>query len=106
MAKQDWSPRLMDLPPLDRLKKLDGLAWWDAMTELRQKMTPAVFHHWILRVARPWPVRAKIIMMMAWNDHNSSWNLDRDILRTHRFSDDGTKVTAEIVAESLESMLD
>lgn len=104
--KQDWSPRKMDLLPQEAILELEGLAWWNAVQEERNRRGPKGFRQWALRMARPWYRRAKIIKMMAWNDRNSEWNLDRDILRTHHFRGDGSKVTAETVVASLEAMVE
>lgn len=104
--KQDWSPREMDLPPDQAIVKLRDHAWWDFIQALKNATPPEDFHRWLLRMARPWWRRAEIIKRMAWNDRNSTWHLELAlILHRHRFSDDGGKVTAEAVVESLESML-
>lgn len=105
--KQDWSPREMDLPPAEAIVKLRHHAWWDFMEAMKNWEPPEKFHHWLLRMARPWWRRAILITHMAWNDRNSTFYLEYDrIMRTHRFGDDNEKMTAEIVAESLEQMLD
>lgn len=105
--KQDWSPREMDLAPEEAVVKLRHHAWWDYMQALKESTPPETFHAWLLRMARPWWRRAVIIKAMAWNDRNSTWHLEQTlILHRHRFSDNGDKVTKEIVVDSLESMLE
>lgn len=105
MSKQDWTPRLMDLPPEEAFLKLKGHDWWDFMHERAVGLGYEEFHRWVLRLAKPWWRRKKIIEMMAWNDHNSTFNLEYDdILRTHRFME-GDKVTAELVVDVLEQMM-
>lgn len=106
MSKQDWTPRLMDLPPEEAFLKLKGHDWWDFMQERQKTLGKEEFHRWALRLAKPWWRRKKFIEMMAWNDRNSSFNLEYElILLKHRFAE-GDKVTAEIVVDSLLSMLE
>lgn len=104
-------PGTLNLDPAVRaahrdLMDLSGLAWWDAMANIYRDVGPDRFRAWIVEETTPWVVRVKVIEMLAWNDHNSEWylNLDR-ILRT-RMIDSDTRVTPELVAESLDAMIE
>lgn len=106
MKKQDWTPRQYDWTPQEAILHLSGHEWWDYMHQVRHELGEDRFHQWVLRMARPWYRRMKFVDMMAWNDRNSAFNLDHEVIRRmHRFSDNGEKVTAGIIAQSMESML-
>lgn len=80
--------------------------WWDVeMPEVLKKLGKLRFLRWLeekLRVNKYW---RHTILMMAWNDHNSEYNLDRNI-RIRRENREGDRITNEDVAQNLLDMLE
>lgn len=80
-------------------------AWFDFLNALAGRLGQERFREWLIDEVTPWKVRSKAIDAMAWNDRNSTWYLDHEnILKTRQL--EGDPVTAEMVADSLMSMLD
>jgi hypothetical protein len=92
------------------LVTLKAHEWWDAMEGIREELG-SKFVPWLTARCKNWDVRQRVIHWMAWNDHNSDWNLFySEIIKTHKFPDSdefgpGETVTAESVAMGLEQML-
>jgi hypothetical protein len=85
---------------------LEGHAWWDAMVQVYQKLGVERFRGWLLHELAAWVRRVKVIEMLAWNDHNSEWNLHQDEIVRDRRLPDGEPVTPELVAESMIQMIE
>jgi hypothetical protein len=80
--------------------------WWDDMQSVKDEMNSAAFVRWLAGKVKRLGARRKVIGLLAWNDRNSDWNLEYNlIVRTGRFSD-GERATAEAVAQSVVNMLD
>lgn len=79
--------------------------WWDQMAEVYRQLGNDRFIEWAERKVRPQPQWERAVKMMAWNDRNSEFNLDRDILE-HRRNREGDPWTEGDVAVALASMLE
>lgn len=87
--------------PMTMLHRL----WWDEeMPAILRRLGKTNFLRWLqekLRVKKYW---RHAIIMMAWNDRNSEYNLDRNI-RIRGETREGTPVTFEDTALNLLEML-
>lgn len=86
-------------------KTTHGHRFWDQLAAIYQELGSEAFEAWAMEKVRPREGWSHMVMMMAWNDHNSEYNLDRSIAE-FRETREGDKVTEKDLIRDLESMLE
>lgn len=82
----------------------DGPRFWDELFIIYQELGRDEFLDWAEKAVRPQETWAHAVRMMAWNDRNSEFNLDRKIAES-RETREGERITEADIASALESML-
>ena len=86
-------------------KSTNGPRFWDDLFIIYQELGRDAFLEWAEKAVEPQETWERVVKMMAWNDRNSEFNLDRDIAEFRR-NREGDKITGEDVALALDSMLE
>jgi len=86
-------------------KTTNGPRFWDDLLIIYQELGRDAFMEWAEKEVEPQETWEHVVKMMAWNDRNSEFNLDRDIAEFRR-NREGDKITGEDVALALDSMLE
>lgn len=81
-------------------------AFFANLSKMKARLGEEGFITKLISEMAKWPGVAKdLISLMAWNDHNSGWHLNREEI-AESMTLDGEPITAEMIAESLSSMVE
>lgn len=82
-----------------------GPRFWDELFAIYEELGHDAFLDWAEKAVRPQEAWEHAVKMMAWNDRNSEFNLDRKIAESRK-TREGDRITEADVAAALESMLE
>jgi hypothetical protein len=100
---EEWIPRERIMAH-GMPKTTQGHRFFDELFIIYQELGSQQFLDWAEKAVRPQDTWEHTVRMMAWNDRNSEFNLDRNIAK-FRKTREGERITEEDVAAALESML-
>lgn len=86
-------------------KTTHGPRFWDELVIIYQELGRDAFLEWAEKAVEPKATWEHVVKMMAWNDRNSEFNLDRNIAETRK-TREGETLTGEDIALALDSMLE